>query len=213
MALCSKIRLLLGPFDDGELGPHEMEEVAFHLVECPECKAALDDYRSLGEALRTFAPVPSLEGFAQTITTRLEPSHRRWRAGLTDFWASLGAFGSALQVAGVAAVAAIITLMVVEPYTQRLNFNHGSTSSPATQIARIEPAPLTARAVTPQADRAAVNASANEDTLGEIRHADATASRESEELLSELGGGPGPSVAVWNEPRTDTTVIWVPDQR
>jgi hypothetical protein len=188
-----------------------MEEVAFHLVECPACKKALDDYRSLGEALRTFAPVPDLGGFVQAVTARLPPRHS-WRAQLAGFWSSMGAFGSALQVAGVAALAAVLTLLITEPYLQRINFSREGASS-TTQVARIEPASPPLHATTPPVSPAATYVSANQDVLGELRHADATATRESEELLSELSGGSGPSVAVWNEPRTDTTVIWVPDQR
>ncbi len=215
MALCSKIRLLLGPFDDGELGPHEMEEVAFHLVECPDCKASLDDYRSLGETLRTFAPTPSLDGFVQAVTARLESPRSSWRERLSNFWKSLGAFGSALEVAGVAAVAALVTLVVAEPYARQINFGIGQRSA-AQQVAQIQPDNTTSRPANQMApdNTKAVNVvNVTGDPLGQLRHADATAARESEELLSELGGGTGPSIAVWNEPRTDTTVIWVPDQR
>jgi hypothetical protein len=38
------------------------------------------------------------------------------------------------------------------------------------------------------------------------------AMHESQELISQLGGGDSPSVAVWNEPRTGTTVVYIPDQ-
>ena len=48
MPTCDQVKLLLGAFDDGELEPHEMEDVAFHVVGCTACKATLDDYRSLG---------------------------------------------------------------------------------------------------------------------------------------------------------------------
>ncbi|HXR25668.1 MAG TPA: hypothetical protein VN742_09935, partial [Candidatus Binataceae bacterium] len=37
------------------------------------------------------------------------------------------------------------------------------------------------------------------------------AASDMQEMLSDLGAGQSPSVAVWNEPRTDTTVVWVPD--
>jgi putative zinc finger protein len=215
MALCSKIRLLLGPFDDGELGPHEMEEVAFHLVECVSCKASLDDYRSLGETLRTFAPTPSLDGFVQAVTARLKSPRSSWRERLSDFWKSLGAFGSALEVAGVAAVAAMVTLVVAEPYARRINFDVGRHPA-APQVAQAQPDSMTNRPMSqrvPDNNKGVDVVNATGGPLGQLRHADAIAARESEEFLSEIGGGTGPSVAVWNEPRTDTTVVWVPDQR
>ena len=52
MARCDDIKLLLGPFEDGELEPHEMQEVARHVVACTACDGELADYRTLGLAMR-----------------------------------------------------------------------------------------------------------------------------------------------------------------
>ena len=44
MARCEEMTLLLGPFEDGELEPHEMQEVARHLAGCPACETELAGY-------------------------------------------------------------------------------------------------------------------------------------------------------------------------
>src|SRR5260370_33555381 len=72
MAQCSEIGLLLGPFTDGELEPHEMEEVALHVVACRNCKAALVDYRDLGVTLRGAIALPKLAGFSATVHERIQ---------------------------------------------------------------------------------------------------------------------------------------------
>ena len=132
MAACDQVKLLLGPFDDGELEPHEMEDVALHVVSCGACKAALDDYRSLGVALRGCFPQPAIEGFATAVLKRIDqipqPWWRRWRYNLDTIGEHLGAAAS-LVAAG--AFAALLTAWLASPYAQRLLHR----SSNQTQIA------------------------------------------------------------------------------
>src|SRR5579864_267534 len=115
MSSCGDIRLLLGPFDDGELEPHEMEDVALHVVGCGECKAELEGYRALGVALRDVVAVPPLDGFAQAVTARLMPRRPALRARVQEWWNSFGRLGSVIEFAGVAAAAAVLTLLVAGP--------------------------------------------------------------------------------------------------
>jgi hypothetical protein len=121
MPACGHIKLLLGPFDDGELEPHEMEDVALHVVICTACKAALDDYRSLGVALRGYSPEPALEGFGRAVIRRIDeipqPLWIRCRNHLSLFaerprHASL--------VAGGAFAALLAALLLLTPYRQSL---------------------------------------------------------------------------------------------
>ena len=61
MADCREIAPLLGFFEDSELEPHEMQEVARHLAYCKGCETTLSDYAALGRRLRGAAAQPSLE--------------------------------------------------------------------------------------------------------------------------------------------------------
>ena len=94
MAACDQVKLLLGPFDDCELEPHEMEDVALHVVSCGACKTALDDYRSLGVALRDCLPEPTLDEFTAAVLKRIDqipqPWWMAWRAYLDRFGEHVG---------------------------------------------------------------------------------------------------------------------------
>ena len=72
MVQCDEMDLLLGPFEDGELPPHEMQEVARHLASCTNCENVLAGYSSIGRILREAAPTPSLEGFAMAVQAGIE---------------------------------------------------------------------------------------------------------------------------------------------
>jgi anti-sigma factor RsiW len=119
-AECDQVKILLGPFDDGELEPHEMEDVALHVVSCGACKAALDDYRSLGVALRDCVPQPAVEGFTTAVLRRIEQVPRplavRWRRYLDLLAEHVGA---GLPVIAAGALAALVTVWLVTPYAHR----------------------------------------------------------------------------------------------
>jgi anti-sigma factor RsiW len=135
MSACDQVKLLLGPFDDGELEPHEMEDVAFHVTACAMCKATLDDYRSLGVALRDCISQPAVDGFTSAVLTRIhqfrQPLWKRW-------WSSVNTLaehaGSALSFAVAGALAALITLWLVTPYVHRW-IHHSSNS---VQVASVQ---------------------------------------------------------------------------
>lgn len=193
MAECDGIRLLLGPFTDGELEPNEMEEVALHVVTCLECKAALEDYRMLGVALRKLSTVPALDGFAQAVQARIERINVPIRLRIRRYFDSLGErFGAGIALAAAAAVA-VLTAVILTPYASQL-------------VNTRQPARIMAAA--PQATSVASSPSlALAGGDGKSGAVSAAATSELSKLEAD-----SPSVAVWNEPRTDTTVIWVPDQ-
>ena len=198
MAWCDEMRLLIGPFDDGELEPHEMEEVAFHVVACVGCKAALETYRALGVGLREVVTAPALDHFAAQVAARIDhswiPLHTRFRR----LWDLIGSLGSVFEIAVVAAATAAITVIVVAPQARQL-------------IAQATPAPRPAAPFVQTEPKAPI-ATANNAALPAVDLPEDVAMHESQELVSQLGGGDSPSVAVWNEPQTGTTVVWVPDQ-
>jgi len=83
MARCEEMKLLLGPFEDGELEAHEMQEVARHLAGCADCEGELADYRTFAVALRAASSTPSLAGFSNAVIARIDqlpvPFGRRLR--------------------------------------------------------------------------------------------------------------------------------------
>src|SRR5712691_6556195 len=85
MAECSEISLLLGAFEDSELEPNEMQEVAYHLARCERCTAALSDFATIGRGLRDIAPEPMLGGFAAAVISRIDALPR-------PFWVRISRF-------------------------------------------------------------------------------------------------------------------------
>ena len=236
MAQCSEIELLLGPFTDGELEPHEMEEVALHVVACRNCKAALVDYRALGVTLRGAIALPELAGFSATVHERIQqfrvPLHIRIKRPFDWFGERMG---TAFAMGAAAAVAAVITAVVVTPYAGRLSNALRQASGNASVANRDTSAPtaslpeqrkpaqevaassqprnsVTAAASRPN-DSAIANAGdgANPNNVAAAPQAEETVAPDSQAIISRLEAD-SPSVAVWSEPQTDTTVIWVPDQ-
>jgi anti-sigma factor RsiW len=236
MAQCSEIELLLGPFADGELEPHEMEEVALHVVTCHNCKAALDDYHALGVTLRGAVALPELAGFSAAIQGRIQqlrvPLHTRIKRPFD--W--LGErMGTAFAMGAAAAVAAVVTAVVVTPYAGRIsnalrqasgNVSVASrdTSLPAASLAEqhksawepaasSQPGYSVAEALSQPNDLAITNEGdgASQSNVVGAPQAEETVAADSQAIISRLEAD-SPSVAVWSEPQTDTTVIWVPDQ-
>jgi anti-sigma factor RsiW len=190
MPVCDQVKLLLGPFDDGELEPHEMEEVALHVVTCRACKAVLEDYRSLGVALRDSVVEPDLGRFTAAVMGRIaligQPLHIRIRRRLDSFAESISG-GLALAAAG--ALAALATAWIVSPYAYQI-LNHHSVNHP--QIASRPP-----------------------ESLGSVRSAGGVNVADGPQIASRNGATPtDPSmITLLNDSDPATTVIWVPDQR
>ena len=72
MAECGEISMMLGAFEDSELEPNEMQEVAFHLARCESCTGVLADYSTIGRDLRSITAVPSLAGFSNAVIARVD---------------------------------------------------------------------------------------------------------------------------------------------
>jgi anti-sigma factor RsiW len=216
MARCDDIKLLLGPFEDGELEPHEMQEVARHVVGCADCEGELADYRTLAVTLRGVAPMPDLAGFAAAVLARIEelpiPFGVRIRRYLTSFSDGIGA---TIATGLAAAAVAVVTAFILTPYFKRAPLV-AAIPAPAT-IAR-SAAPASA----PPQDVASVDGHSTipADIANglSVSGGDVTPAVESPDMAGNSGAiisrleADSPSVAVWSEPQSDTTVIWVPDQ-
>ena len=193
MAECGEIGMMLGAFEDSELEPNEMQEVAFHLARCESCAGILADYSTLGRDLRSIAAEPSLAGFSSAVIARVDRLPQPVLTRIARYLRrQADSVGSGFAWGGAAAAVALVTIILMTPYAEQFA-NRGPHST--TSIARAEhEAAMAANQV--------AEATASEPTMADNdSHADIS------RLESE-----NHSVAVWSEPRRDTTVIWLPDQ-
>jgi anti-sigma factor RsiW len=217
MARCEDMKLLLGPFEDGELEPHEMQEVARHLAGCTECEGELADFGSLAVSLRGAAVIPDLTGFTTAVLARVAelpiPIRARVRRYFTSFADGIGA---TIATGFAAATVAVITAIVLTPYFKQAHFNFNMSgyqevasttrTTPTAalgQVARTE----VALPIPPDIANGISDAANLGDDGGAIHPVEASSGAIIDRLEAD-----SPSVAVWSEPQSDTTVIWVPDQ-
>jgi anti-sigma factor RsiW len=217
MARCDDIKLLLGPFEDGELEPHEMQEVARHVVGCTDCELELADYRTLAVGLRNVAPMPDLAGFNAAVMARIAdlpvPFRVRIRRYMTSFSDGIGA---TLATGFAAAAVAVVTAVILTPYFKRASFDMTSRA-PAQVASSVAPGSATTENLARADRQSAIPADVANGLSpggGEVAPVAETPNTpaNSEAIISRLEAE-SPSVAVWTEPKSDTTVIWVPDQQ
>jgi hypothetical protein len=219
MARCEDMKFLLGPFEDGEIEPHEMQEVARHLVGCADCDGELADYRTLAVSLRDAIAIPDLNGFRASVLTRVAelpiPLRLRLRRYMTSFTDGIGA---TLATGFATAAVAVATAVVLTPYLKQSQFMpifghpvqvaHAAPSKPAiaphSNIAR-----NSAPSVLPPdvAQDLTKGATGNGDYIAPVMH-----TQDPSAIIDRLDAD-NTSVAIWSEPQSNTTVIWVPDQQ
>lgn len=191
MVDCSEIRPLLSAFGDGELEPAELLRVARHLAECADCEGEAAGFSALGVHLRdalesTVSSIP-LAGFTEAVQARI--SHLR-----PSLWSRFGRWlesvdervSASLSLASAAIAIAALTAIMVTPYAREYTTGHVVQVAASAQVH-----PVPAKTVISQAANGQVE--------------------DSRAIISKLESE-NPAVAVWSEPRTDTTVIWVPDR-
>jgi anti-sigma factor RsiW len=195
MADTAHVSLMLGPFEDRELEPHEYQEVAFHLARCEQCRNELAEYGAIGRELRTQAVDLPLDGFKDAVMRRIDGLPVPLSVRLRRLFDNIGGlFPSGLGMAVAGAVAAAITVVLVTPYAQVAMHR----AVPIHEIAKAEPELALRPGVEPAHHEIGRQ-------FGEVEE-------EPEAVISKLESDI-PSVAVWNEPRMSTTVIWLPDQQ
>jgi anti-sigma factor RsiW len=193
MAECGEISMLLGAFEDSELEPNEMQEVAYHLARCGSCTSTLADYSTLGRDLRAITAAPVLAGFSSAVVARIDRLHQPLTTRIARFFRrQLDSVGSGIAWGGAVAAAAIVTIVLMTPYAQQFASQPSHSTSPVTKDEA---------AAVPAANQVADSAASEPTMADNDSHADIS------RLESE-----NRSVAVWSEPRRDTTVIWLPDQ-
>jgi Putative zinc-finger len=185
---CSEISPLLGAFEDGELEPHEMQEVARHLARCQMCEKVLASYATVGRLLRDTVAIPTLDGFGEAVHARLEHLRPPLITRIGRWFDSLGErFGTAAGFAVAMATAAVLTIVLVTPLVRNIT----GTGHRDLTIAGRESGP---------------NINASSPAIL------AAAGSEPGTVISRLETS-NPDVAVWSEPSQGTTVIWLPDQQ
>ncbi len=197
MVDCSEIRPLLSAFGDGELEPPELLKVARHIAGCPDCEREAADFSAVGVHLRDVveAGVSSipLEGFAEAVQariTQLRPSlwshFGRWLESVDE------RVSASLSIASAAMAIAALTAIMLTPYAREYTAGHN-----AQVVASAQARPAAA------GDQAGLAET--------VSPAEKTLAEDSRAIISRLESE-NPAVAVWSEPRTDTTVIWLPEQ-
>jgi anti-sigma factor RsiW len=121
MANCAHVRQLVSSFQDAELEPPQMQQVAYHLVACPDCGGILKDYTDIAAALREATPPPDLEGFTGRVLARVESLRLPLRVRLGRLLdAMVGERLTAWLALGSTAMAvAALTAVLVAPYIYR----------------------------------------------------------------------------------------------
>jgi len=194
MAECGEISMMLGAFEDSELEPNEMQEVAFHLARCESCTGILGDYSTLGRNLRSVIVEPKLAGFSNAVIARIDNLPQPILNRIERFLRrQMESVSSGIAWSGAVAAVAILTIILMTPYVQQFANRRGASPTSVAEATHD---------VVPGPDQLASSSTANEPTMADNdSHADIS------RLESE-----NHSVAVWSEPRRDTTVIWLPDQ-
>ncbi len=197
MAHCDDIAPLLSAFNDGELPAHESERVIQHLDGCETCKETLIDYLLLGHHLRTATAVSSLDGFTEGVMRGIAGVRRPFRGRLLNRLEDLRErWVAAVSLAGATVALATLALVLAEPHTwERVSAPFRTTPAP-TDVAQ-----NSASLGSPSSSSRPVE-SVSSSTLPD--------ESSSEAFISRLEATP-PSVALWSEPNTKTTVIWLGD--
>jgi hypothetical protein len=179
------------------------------------------DLRQLGVALRDATVMPSLNGFAADVQARIArmrtPFGVRIRSYLSEFNQRLAA---GIAIGAATATSAIITLMVVSHFIPDLRripivtSNQIASSNPTQteDLAHSTQNEQVARVVSmPVAAGSAASPAAGANSMAAIDDGRTPARNDVRTIIKRLEAD-SPDVAVWDEPRNDTTVIWVPGQ-
>jgi hypothetical protein len=205
---CSEITLLLGPFEDGELEPHEMQEVARHLATCKSCEELLGDYNALGRELREVITIPPLTGFAASVDARIAQRSVPLRDRIGAFFEGLNQrWAAAFAMVSMAGAVAVITALLLTPYLQRRISNPVQTTPMAK--AETPSGPSLASTTTDQETRPLV---ASQDESRQLASTPDMAPGDSHAVIKRLESEI-PTTAVWSEPENGTTVIWLPSDQ
>jgi anti-sigma factor RsiW len=206
---CEKIAPLLGAFQDGELEPQEMRDVARHLASCKSCEVELADYNMLGQQLREVITIPPLTGFAAGVDARLKALRPPLRERIGEFFESLNQrWAAAFAMVSMAGAVAVITALVLTPY---LRNSIGGGAQPAS-MAKVEPSAAAPSLASTATDEGARSLMPTEDEAQQLASTPDLNPGDSHAVIKRLESQI-PTTAVWSEPENGTTVIWLPTDK
>lgn len=205
MAHCDDIAPLLSAFNDGELSPHESNQVAEHLNGCEVCKSTVLDYLLLGHHLRTATPLPDLGGFTERVMEGIAGTRRPLRDRLLnrlEAWRER--WVAAVSVMGAAMAVAALAMVLAGPHSLPRVADVLSGSSPKT-------ATTVSNGAT-NVSNTATTVTFNDENMSPTPDVPPFVPDHpsGEAYISRLEARPA-SVATWSEPDTKTTVIWLAD--
>ncbi len=209
MSDCNQISLLLGPFEDGELEPHEMQEVARHLATCSSCEELLGDYNAVGRELREVIAIPPLTGFAAAVDARIAELKTPLRERIGAFFESLNErWAAAFAMVSMAGAVAVLTALVLTPYLRR-SMDSGMQNAPMAKM-EMPAGPSLASTTTDQDSTRAIVPTDTEPR--QLASNPSAMSGDSHTVIKKLESEI-PTTAVWSEPENGTTVIWLPTDK
>jgi anti-sigma factor RsiW len=195
MTDCSDILALLSAFHDGELEPSEMLHVARHVAKCRECDAVVAAYGVVGNEMRESIFVQAPEWFAASVMARVERMRPSIGARVARYLSSFNdRIGAGLSLATAAAAVAAVTAIILTPYVHQIVAPRGQM-------------------IVASAQPAAINLSSSARAISQNNVSSAAPARNDARTVISRLEAENPAVAVWSEPRTDTTVIWLPDRQ
>jgi hypothetical protein len=235
---CREAERLIDTFYDGELDGRSMRDAALHITRCKRCEAELNQREQLQRVVSTAieaeiadldlsriwaAVEPTLESAsARTLPSlrvaasstrvgglllgRTRPPEQRDELDPETWDAPRASGGQAWRwsLAGGAALAASVLLAIALVPGQSPNVQTAEQAA-ATEVARV-PAPPQAVAQRPALPVGSV-------PFDVARAGFARAPRiTNKQVQVESVNFPRSSVAMWSEPATDTTVIWIEDE-
>ncbi len=208
MSDCDQITLLLGPFEDGELEPHEMQDVARHLATCKSCEELLGDYSAVGRELRDVIAIPPLTGFAAGVEARIAELRVPLGERIASFFEGLNErWAAAFAMVSMAGAVAVLTALVLTPYLRR-NMGPGVANAPMAKVEAPGASSLTS-ATSDESTRAVLPAETEPQRLASLH---SVAPGDSHAVIRKLASQI-PATAVWSEPENGTTVIWLPTEK
>ena len=206
MNTCEQISLLLGPFEDGELEPHEMQDVARHLATCASCEELLGDFNVLGRELRQVIAIPPLEGFAAGVNARIAEIRVPMRQRVAEFFEGLNErWAAAFAMVSMAGAVAVLTALVLTPYLRQ---SVGGPIAPMAKADSPNAASLASTTTDQEGTRALMPSNEEPQHLASAR----IGAGDSHTVIKKLESS-GSNTAVWSEPENGTTVIWVPSEQ
>jgi anti-sigma factor RsiW len=206
---CEQISPLLGAFQDGELEPHEMQDVARHLATCKSCEEELADYSAIGLQLREAITIPPLTGFAAGVDRRIAALQPPLRQRIGSFFESLNQrWAAAFAMVSMAGAVAVITALVLTPY---LRHNMGTSAQDAA-MAKAESAAAPTLASTTTDQETTRMLVPNDDESEQLASSPDVNPGDSQAIIKRLESQI-PTTAVWSEPKNGTTVIWLPSEQ